>query len=326
MAHDSRSTLSRRRVLQSATLVGLGAALARVPLVAGERARNEQARGPSPITRAIPATGEPLPVVGLGTNAYGTSVAAELAARRSVLERLPELGGKVIDTARAYGESELVLGRLIEELGIRRQLFLATKTPLSGDLSRPDGLLEESLRRLRTDVIDLMQIHNLHGLQVLLPALKRWKERGRIRYAGVTTSSDEQYPQLLEVMRREPLDFVQVDYSIANRGAADQILPLALERGQAVLVNMPFGGRRSGNLFPRLAGRALPAWAAEFGAGSWAELLLKYCISHPAVTCVVPGTTKVANLETNLRAAHGRLPDAQARARIERFWDRTFPA
>lgn len=311
------SSMSRRQAIMAGVLAGVGAATFRR---AGAEARAMQ--GPL-ITRPIPASGERILAVGLGTNRYSVSRADELAARREVLRRLPELGGAVVDTARAYGESETVIGRLVAEIGNRRQLFLATKTPIGGNVSRGDAVVEESFRRLQTDTIDLLQLHNLHGVDELMPVLRAWKDRGRIRYVGLTTSSASQYRPMMAAMRRHPFDFIQIDYSIANRGAADQVLPLARDRGMAVLVNMPFGGPRGGNLFGRLADQPLPEWAAEIDAQGWAEVLLKYCISHPAVTCAIPGTTRVAHLEANLRAARGRLPDAALRRRMEQAWDAT---
>jgi aryl-alcohol dehydrogenase-like predicted oxidoreductase len=154
-----------------------------------------------------------------------------------------------------------------------------------------------------------------------MPTFRKLKEDRRVRYLGATTSRDEQYPALLAAMRAHPLDFVQVDYSIANRNAAAEVLPLAADRGIAVLVNMPFGGRRDGNLLRKLGERPLPPWSKEIGAGSWAEVLLKYVVSHPAITCAIPGTTSVRNVETNLRAAQGPLPDAAMRRRMEEHWD-----
>lgn len=273
------------------------------------------------LTRPIPSTGERLPVIGLGTNAYSVTEAAEIASRQAVVARLLELGAKVIDTARAYGDSELVIGRILAELEARDRVFLATKTPIQGELTDPAAIVAETFRRLGTDTVDLLQIHNMHGVEELMPTFRKLKEERRVRYLGATTSRDEQYPALLAAMRAHPMDFVQVDYSIANRNAAAEVLPLAADRGIAVLVNMPFGGRRDGNLLRKLGERPLPPWADEIGAGSWAELLLKYVVSHPAVTCAIPGTTSVRNVETNLRAAQGRLPDAAMRRRMEEYWD-----
>jgi aryl-alcohol dehydrogenase-like predicted oxidoreductase len=273
------------------------------------------------LTRPIPATGELLPVIGLGTNAYGVTDVADIAKRQAVIAQLVKLGAKVIDTARSYGDSELVVGRILRELKAREQVFLATKTPIQGDLADPAKVIDETFERLQTDRLDLLQIHNMHGVAELMPTMRKLKTDRRVRYLGATTSRDEQYPALLTAMREQPLDFVQVDFSIANRNAATEVLPLAGERRIAVLINMPFGGRRDGNLLRKLGERPLPPWAAELGAGSWAELLLKYVLSYPAVTCAIPGTTSVANLETNLRAARGPLPDAVLRQRMEEHWD-----
>jgi aryl-alcohol dehydrogenase-like predicted oxidoreductase len=273
------------------------------------------------LTRPIPSTGERLPVIGLGTNAYSVTEAAEIASRQAVVARLLELGAKVIDTARAYGDSELVIGRILAELEARDRVFLATKTPIQGELTDPAAIVAETFRRLGTDTVDLLQIHNMHGVQELMPTFRKLKEERRVRYLGATTSRDDQYPALLAAMRAHPMDFVQVDYSIANRNAAAEVLPLAADRGIAVLVNLPFGGRRDGNLLRKLGERPLPPWADEIGAGSWAELLLKYVVSHPAITCAIPGTTSVRNVETNLRAAQGPLPDAAMRRRMEEYWD-----
>lgn len=273
------------------------------------------------LKRPILATGELLPVIGLGTNAYGVTDAAEFAKRQAVISRLLELGATVIDTAHAYGDSELVVGRILKDLKARDRAFLATKTPMQGDLADPAKVVAGTFERLQTDRVDLLQIHNMHGVAELMPTLRKLKEDRRARYLGATTSRDEQYPALLAAMREYPLDFVQVDFSIANRNAAAEVLPLAAERRIAVLVNMPFGGRRDGNLLRKLGARPLPPWAADLGAGTWAELLLKYVLSYPAVTCAIPGTTSVTNLETNLRAARGPVPDAALRGRIEAHWD-----
>ena len=182
-------------------------------------------------------------------------------------------------------------------------------------------MLEASRQRLRSDRLDLVQIHNLVGTEVLLPLLREQVAAKRIRYLGITTSRDPQYAEFEQVMATERLDFVQVDYSIANRSAAERLLPLAKDRGMAVLVNMPFGGPRDGNLFGKLKDRPLPDFAAEIGAASWAQLLLKYILGHTAVTCVIPGMTRLANLEDNLGAARGALPDAALRGRMETWWD-----
>jgi aryl-alcohol dehydrogenase-like predicted oxidoreductase len=307
--------LSRRSVINQGLTAGVGLALAASTWPTWAR---EIAALPL-ITKPIPASGEKLPVIGLGTNAYSVEAADEIAARREVLQHFPELGAKVIDTARGYGESEVVIGNLLSQLGNRDKIFLATKTPNRGDILPGYGELETALKRLQTNKLDLIQIHNFHGIDELLPRFKEWKAAGKVRYIGVPTSTDEQYPQLKNALNTLPLDFIQVDYSIDNRGAADEILPLALDKGVAVLINVPLGGRR-GNVLSRLADKPLPGFSAEFGATSWAQLLLKYNISHPAVTAVIPGTTKRSHLEDNQRAGRGRLLTAAERKKIEEVW------
>jgi aryl-alcohol dehydrogenase-like predicted oxidoreductase len=307
--------LSRRSVVNQGLTAGVSLALAASVWPAWAR---EVAELPL-ITKAIPSSGEKLPVIGLGTNAYSVEAADEIAARREVLQHFPQLGAKVIDTARGYGESEVVIGNLLAQLGNRDKIFLATKTPIRGDIQPGNGELETALKRLQTNKLDLIQIHNFHAIDELFPRFKEWKAAGKVRYIGVTTSTDEQYPQMKNALNTLPLDFIQVDYSIDNRGAADEILPLALEKGVAVLINVPLGGRR-GNVLSRLADKPLPAFAAEFGATSWAQLLLKYNISHPAVTAVIPGTTKRSHLEDNQLAGRGRLLTAAERKKIEEVW------
>jgi aryl-alcohol dehydrogenase-like predicted oxidoreductase len=312
MSASEGSTHSRRTVLKTGVLATVG-------FTVGGASFAQEGTLPL-ITKPIPSTKERLPVIGVGTNAFGVSDPAELAARREVLKRMPELGGTVVDTAQAYGTSESVIGEQVEQLGNRSKLFLATKTPLAGDVSNAAEVIERSFRNLRTDKIDLLQIHNVHGVEALMPAFLEQKKAGRIRYIGITTSVDAQYPQLIEAMKKYPFDFVQVDYSIENRSAEEQVLPLAASRGMAVLVNVPFGGRRGGNLFGKVAGRELPKWAAEADITSWAQFLLKYVVSHPAVTVAIPGTTKVSHLEDNQRAGRGRLPDEDMRKRMHAFW------
>jgi len=280
------------------------------------RAAGESAAG-RPITKAIPASGERLPVIGLGTDAFRPEDSAEI---RAEIQRMSELRGSVIDTAAAYGDSEALIGDALESLGLRARFFLASKLVASGGSSGAVGAesFERSLRRLRTQHLDLLQVHNLNGVATLIPRLQEWKQAKRIRYIGVTTSRVSQHQELLAVMRSYPLDFIQVDYSLGNREAAAAVLPLALERRLAVLVNLPFG--RS-SLFARAAGRKLPAWAADIDVTSWAQYFLKYVVSHPAVTCAIPGSTKVSHLEDNQGAGRGRLPDAAMRRKMEEDWD-----
>lgn len=316
---------SRRGLLRDAVLAGAGLVLsARLPS-AHAQAGSEAGSG-TLITKPIPSTGQRIPVVGLGTNAYGVEGETAKAPLREVIRRLAEVEGSVIDTAPAYRNSEAVLGELIEELGVRDRLFVATKvTAPDDDVARGRAQLEESFRRLRTDKLDLMQVHNLTGADAILPTLAEWKREGRLRYIGITTSSNEHHAHAAELMRRHPLDFVQINYSVDNRSAEREVFPLAQERGVAVLLNVPLGGRRGGSLFGRVKGLPLPPWAAEFGAASWAQWFLKYSLGHPAVTAVIPGTTKRENLEDNLGAGRGALPDAAMRQRIEAFWDSEVP-
>jgi aryl-alcohol dehydrogenase-like predicted oxidoreductase len=313
----SAPLITRREAVKSgaAAVVGLAVAPALI-------ARAQQASSLPLITKPIPSTGEPLPVIGIGTNAYSVETPEEMAPLREVLERLPELGGSVVDTARVYGRSEQVIGELVEDIGNRDSLFLATKTPIRGDVSDTEAVLDVSFAALRTDRIDLMQVHNMNGLAELIPAFERAKEAGRIRYIGLSTSTDDQYAEMLAAMRTYPLDFIQVDYSIDNRSAAEEILPLAEERGIGVLINVPFGGRfNAASLFSRVSGVELPDWAAEIDATSWAQVFLKFVVSHPAVNAAIPGTTQLRHLLDNQQAARGRLPDAAMRRQIEQFWD-----
>jgi len=305
--------VSRRRLLQTGLVGGAGLALASRLAWAAEAASLPL------ITRSIPSTGEKIPVIGVGTNAYGVAAPEEVAAIKSVLQRMPDLGGKIIDTARGYGSSEVVIGQLLAELGNRDKFFLCTKTPLSGDVSGGAPVLDESFKRLKVDRIDLLQVHNFLGLDELMPHFLEYKQAKKIRYIGVTTSVDAQYPNMLAAMNKYKLDFIQVDYSIDNRGAADQILPLAQDKGIAVLNNVPFGGRGR-SVFPRLAGKTLPDFAKEFDATTWAQFMLKYNLSNPAITGIIPGTTTLEYLLDNQQGARGRVPDAALRKRMEEFW------
>ena len=309
-------SITRRVALKSAAAGALGFALA--------HSRPAAAQSNLPlITKVIPSSGERVPVIGLGTNAYSVNTAEQMAPLRQVLERMGQLGGSVIDTARAYGRAEAVIGELLQGLGTRKQFFIATKTPIGGDFSNPQAVLDVSFNALRTDVIDLMQIHMMAGLDEMMPVFEKAKAAKRIRYIGISTSSDGQYTELMAAMKTHPLDFVQVDYSIDNRNAAESVLALAGERKIGVLINVPFGGRGRGaaSTFARVKGRELPDWTKEFDASSWAHVFLKYIVSHPAVTATIPGTTQRTNLEDNQGAGRGRLPDAAMRRRIEQHWD-----
>ena len=270
-------------------------------------------------TVRIPGANEEVPAIGIGTarrydNPRGEG---ELAPLRATIARFVEQGGRVIDTAPSYGRAEPVVGELVAALGVREKLFLATKV---GASNRQDGLaqIEQSFRNLRTDKIDLIAVHNLHDVANQLAILRDLKAQGRIRALGITTSFDGQYTAFEAVMRREALDTIQIDYALDNRNAAARILPLAQEKGVAVMINLPFGRSR---LFEATRGRPLPDWASEIGAATWAQVFLKYVISHPSKPIASPGMAQARYVDDNLGAARGALPDAALRARMERFID-----
>ena len=303
MDHEARGgPLTRRAVLRLMT----AAAAAAGPARAGA--------SPSILQRPIASSGETLPVVGLGTwrtfDVGGS--AAERTPLKEVLQRFVELGGRVVDSSPMYGTAESVVGDLASGLGVSEKLFLATKVWTSG---RQAGVaqMEQSLRRLRVRKLDLMQIHNLLDWRTHLGTLRDWKKEGRIRYLGVTHYTSSAYGELERVLKSESLDFVQVNYSLGEREAEQRILPLARERGIAVLVNRPFS---EGGLFQRVRGQPLPAWAAEVGCESWAQIFLKWIIAHPAVTCVIPATSRPEHLVDNMKAGSGTFPDAAGRERI----------
>ena len=308
MASDAG--VSRRQLLGQGLGALLGAAAARIPAAPAPQ--------PQLITKVIPSTGERLPAIGLGTDAFYRS---EQVAIRAEIERMAQLGGTVIDTSSDYGDSEALIGEAVAASSLRTRLFLATKLTAGGGMFGlgvgGEASLRRSLQRLRTDRVDLLQVHNLDGVGQLMPTMQRWKREGQTRYLGVTVSVHWQHDELVQAMRRYPLDFIQVDYAIDNRDAEHVIFPTALERRVAVLVNLPLG---RASLISRARGKALPRWAAELGISSWSQFFLKYVISHPAVTCAIPGSTKVAHLEDNQQAARIPLPDSAYRERMERYW------
>lgn len=306
--------ITRRDLLQHTSLAAAGLALGPGMLMA------QGASSLPLITKPIPASDEQLPVIGVGTNRYGTDDPEMLAQIRQVLEMMPKLGGTVVDTANSYGDSEAVIGRTVEAIGNREKLFLSTKTPSRGEASMQE--IMEAFAKLRTQQIDLLEVHNFNETDRVIPRLKHLKHDNKVRYIGCSTSSDSQYDDLKTALLKHDLDFIQVDYSIDNRSAAEEILPLARDKGVAVLVNMPFGGRRNASsTFSRVADVPLPDFAAEIDVTSWAQFFLKYVVSHPAVTVAIPGMTKVRHLEDNMLAARGRLPDAAMRTEMENVWD-----
>lgn len=271
------------------------------------------------INRKIPSSGESIPIMGLGTNRYGVGDSADARAPlREALARFHQLGGAVIDTAPGYRSSERVLGDLMNDLGIREDLFIATK--VDRESGRDDSLAQasDSARKLQADTIDLMQVHSLRDWENNVPLLHDLKQDGRIRYVGLTTSRSSQYAEMEQAMLRHDLDFIQIDYSLEQRKAAERLLPLAADRGMAVMLNRTFGG---GRIFGALGDRSLPVWTAELQITSWAQFLLKYALSHPASTVAIPGMTKARHVDDNFGAAQGPMPDAGQRRQMENFFD-----
>jgi aryl-alcohol dehydrogenase-like predicted oxidoreductase len=265
----------------------------------------------------IPSSGEQIPSVGIGTNRYRGNVESDdMAQLARTLEAFHKDGGRVIDTSPNYGNSEEVLGKLLNDLDLRDQVFMATKVDRE-DQAEGRERMEQSFQQLRGP-IDLMQVHNLRGTDVELETMMAWKKEGRFKYIGITTHRVSQHAEMERFMKKYPLDFIQVNYSLADRASADRILPLAMDRGIAILVNRPFG---NGSLFGAVKGVELPDWASDIDAGSWGQVFLKYIISHPAATVPIPGTTKPHHAEDNMGAMAGRMPDAGLRKEIEKTMD-----
>lgn len=314
---DDRA-LSRRDALKIGVGAGVLLTLDRIPAFALETPSWQTG---ALIQRPIPSSGEMLPVVGIGTAInFDKSAPEDIAPLRDVLRRFPDLGGKLIDTAPSYGRAEEVVGDLLSELKNRDRYFIATKVSVrgGGDRAAAAGQMEASMRHLKTDRIDLMQIWNVSNPTLLAPLLDEWKAAKRIRYTGITSSMKGAYTDLEAAMRGHKFDFVQIDLAINNRSSQERIIPLASELGMSVLINLPFGRT---SVFQKVAGKPLPDWAKEIDATSFAQIFLKYIISNPAVTVVMPGTATIPFLNDNLAAAHGRLPDAAMRKRIETYFD-----
>lgn len=266
------------------------------------------------LTRAIPSSGEPLPAIGLGTW-QSFDVGGDPAVRaplEAVLREFIALGGKLIDSSPMYGRAEEVAGDLVAKLGARERIFIATKVWTSGKAA---GIaqMEDSMKKLRAKPIELMQVHNLLDVDTHLRTLSEWKREGLVRYIGVTHYTASAFETVARVISANPVDFLQINYSVGEREAAQRLLPLARDRGIAVIINRPFAG---GELLRRLRGAALPAFAADIDCTSWAQLLLKFVLSHPAVSCAIPATSRVEHLRDNMAAGLGRLPDEKMRARI----------
>lgn len=282
--------------------------------------RAETSAGATPlIQRPIPSSGELLPVMGMGTSrTFDTpDDEASLAALRAVLQSFFSAGGTVIDSSPMYGNAEARVGDVLRAMPEPPKLFAATKVWTTG---RKQGIaqMEESARRMNVNRFDLIAVHNLQDWQVQLKTLKQWKEEGKLRYIGITTSHGRDHAALLDIMRTEPLDFVQFSYNIEDRSAEQKILPLAAQRGIATMINRPY---QRGALFTRSRGRELPALAADLDCSSWGQFYLKYILGHPAVTCIIPATASVNHMADNMRANFGRLPDEKTRAEMLRIFE-----
>lgn len=308
---STHGKISRR---EAARLLAQGAAgliLTRTVLAAEEKERVGKL---TLLQRAIPSSGETLPVIGLGTwQAFDVGPnAAERQPLEEVLALFIKLGGRVVDSSPMYGRAEQVIGDIAAKLNLHPSLFLATKVWTTG---KEQGVasMERSLAKLQTKKIDLMQVHNLVDARTQLATSRDWKQQGQVRYLGITHYTSSGYSEVAKLLRSEKLDFVQINYSLLEREAEQEILPLAQERGVAVIVNRPFGG---GNLFARVHQTPLPDWASEFDCHSWAQFLLKWIIAHPAVTCAIPATSKARHLEDNMQGGVGRLPDEKLRQRM----------
>ncbi len=273
----------------------------------------------SVVMRAIPSSGEKIPAMGMGS--YQTFNISDDSTDKqnliSVLEAFFRSKGRLIDSSPMYGRSESVIGALVEQIEPKPKYFSASKVWTYG---KQEGLeaVKESERRMRVDKMDLMQVHNLRDWEVHLPTLQKLKSENKLRYTGITTSRVSQYSDFEDVMKSQRLDFIQLNYNIKVREAEKRLLPLAMDRGQAVIVNMPF---EKGRLFKLLKGRALPEWSKEFDCSSWAQFFLKFILSHPAVTCTIPATSKVNHMLDNMQAMTGRLPDHKMRNKMIQYFD-----
>ena len=297
--------LTRRYFLQE--LVMLLAGVAWMP-------QTLYGKDPKLITRAVPSSGEPIPVIGMGTSRT-FDVGDDQTARQQLVQVLQTFfnnGGALIDSSPMYGSAETVVGDLLKKVTHKEALFAATKVWTYG---RQNGIdqMRKSMRRMGVGIMDLMQIHNLRDWKIHLPTLRNWKAEGKIRYTGITTSHGRFHAELTQIMQTESLDFVQFSYNIENRIVEERLLPLAADRGIAVLINRPY---QRGKLFHRVKGKALPEWSREFDCRSWGQFFLKFIISHPAVTCVIPATSKVHHMQDNMSAGFGRLPAESLRKRM----------
>lgn len=301
--------LSRRSTLKILTALGLG----------GSAFAMELSQQPVFVQKNIPGTQEKLPVIGMGTwQTFDIDLNGnKKESIKEVLRLFAASKGRCIDSSPMYGRSEEVVGQLSKELGIQSSLFLATKVWTHG---KEDGIrqMNESMRLMKTKQMDLMQIHNLVDWKTHLKTLRSWKDQGKIRYIGITHYVPSAFDRLAQIMKTEPIDFVQLPYSIQMRKADKYLLPLAQEKEIGVLVNRPYEG---GNLFRYAKNKQLPEWAKDFDCHSWGQFFLKYIVSHPAVTCAIPATSKPKHMKDNMGACYGKLPDAKMREKMMRFFD-----
>ena len=300
--------ISRRRFLQSSGAAALFCTLAPAS------AATSQA---TPIKKIIPSSGEQLSVIGLGTSRT-FDVDSDSAAQSPLVEVMQAFfdnGGQLIDSSPMYGSAEAVTGELLKAVSNTRGLFTATKVWTYG---KNEGIaqMQRSMRRLGVDQIDLMQIHNLRDWKTHIETLRDWKQQGKIRYLGITTSHGRYHQELETILQQEPLDFVQFSYNIENRTVEQRLLPLAQERGIATLINRPY---QRGSLFRKVRGKSLPDWAVDFDCASWGQFFLKFIASHPGVTCIIPATSKLKHMVDNMTAGYGRLPDAATRQRMIKY-------
>lgn len=299
---------------------GVGATLGLTPRLLEALAQGQL------IQRAIPSTGEKIPVIGLGSSATFSQVARaeDVSALKAVFQAMTDRGATVFDTAPSYGASEAVAGGLVNDMKLTSKMFWATKVNVAGrggaaaDPAAAKAQIEQSFARYKQPKIDLIQVHNMGDPATQLGVLREYKQAGKVRYIGITTTSDSQYGALEQVMRNEPLDFIGIDYAADNRGVEEKILPLAIERKIAVLAYAPFGRT---SLFRRAANTPLPEWAKEFDANSYAQLFLKFILAHPAITAVTPATSQAKNMLDNIGGGVGKLPTAAHREQIIKFVD-----
>ena len=321
MSHDETTplgaALSRKEFLRGGTALAASAAF----MVAGGIGASSfsgAARAAQLITRPIPSSGEQLPIVGLGTaRVYDVEPNdPRIVTLKATVETFVREGGRIIDCSPTYGNAEAVVGRLVNELGARNKVFYANKISTNGEA---EGMaqVEASLKAWNTDRFDLLQVHNLKDFKTQIRTIRRLKDAGKVRYVGMTISNKRAYDRFAKVMETEKLDFIQVNYSLMQPESGERILPLAKDKGLAVLINRPFYLART---FAKVKGKALPGWAVDYGIKSWAQFFLKFVVSHPAVTAAIPGTDKPQYMIDNLGAAQGAMPDAAARTRMLDYW------